>query len=270
MTRYLLILLLSLFAVACGGSEPAKTSGGTGGGDTSAAEEEEDSGLTIRQEYSADKGSATVTGTVKWNGKAPKRRTIDMGSDKYCEKCATDGNPYQSESTVVGPDGGLANVVISLKGGDLKKWKFGKGAATREIDQLNCRYIPHVIAVQQGDSLNIKNSDSTMHNIHATNAGGSDWFNQSQPNKGNVFETSADSAGVFKLKCDVHGWMISYIVVYKHPFFAVSGEDGKFSIGNVPAGTYTVVAWHEKHGEKEMSITVGDGESKDVSFQFEK
>lgn len=276
MTRIALILFVSMLAVACGGSsdksESGKSSGGAapkaGASDDSSSE---DGGLTLRKKYSADKSTASVTGSVTWDGKAPKRRTIAMGSDKYCDKCATDGDPYKSESTVVGPTGGLANVVVSIKASGLKKWKFGKGSATRNIDQKNCRYVPHVLGVQTGDELHVKNSDSTLHNIHALPAkGGSDWFNKGQPNQGDVFKQKVDTAGVFKMKCEVHGWMTSYIYVVTHPLFAVTGEDGKFNIGNLPAGSYTLVAWHEKHGEKEMNFTVADGESKEVTFTFKK
>ena len=139
------------------------------------------------------------------------------------------------------------------------------------LDQVKCHYTPHVLGAQQGDALHVKNSDATMHNIHATPMdGGDDLFNQGQPNKGDVYKTTVDSVGFVRVKCDVHGWMGAFICVVNHPFFSVTGEDGKFSISNVPAGDYTVVAWHEKYGEKEMSVTVKDGETKSTSFTYSK
>jgi plastocyanin len=271
MVRYLLLLLLIGFFVACGGSEDKAKSSSSSSSAGADEEEEEEGGASLRQTYSADKGSATVSGTVKWEGKAPKRRAIDMAAEKYCVNCYTDGEAPRSESAVVGANGEFANVFVYIKADGLKGWKVPKGSATRTIDQLHCRYIPHVIGVQTGDKLNVKNSDPIMHNIHANpKDGGSDWFNQGQPNKGDVFDTTVDQAGFFKMKCDVHGWMSAFICVVNHPFFAVTGEDGKFSISNLPAGSYTLIAWHEKYGQKETSITVGDGESKTASFSFSK
>ncbi|MHC4939106.1 MAG: carboxypeptidase regulatory-like domain-containing protein [Planctomycetota bacterium] len=270
MVRYLLLLLMLASFTACGGSEePAKT--GSGSGAAEMEEEEEEGGVSLRQTYAADKATGSIAGSVKWEGTAPKRRAIDMGADKYCEKCYEGQDKPRSETAVVGANGEFANVFVYIKADGLKGWKFPKGTATRVIDQLNCRYIPHVIGAQVGDELNVKNSDSTMHNIHANpKDGGDDWFNQGQPNKGDVYKTTIDTAGFFRMKCDVHGWMTNYICVLNHPLFAVTGEDGKFTIPNVPAGTYTLVAWHEKYGTKEASITVADGAAASASFTFSK
>ena len=91
-----------------------------------------------------------------------------------------------------------------------------------------------------------------MHNIHATDSRGDDVFNQGQPNKGDVYDRQMTDAGVLKMKCDVHGWMKSYILVFKNPFFAVTGTDGAFTLDKLPAGTYTVQAWHEKYGTRSV------------------
>jgi len=263
--RLALLMLMLAFAAACGGEEPKSSA-------PAVEEEEEEGGAGLREVYSPDKGSATLTGTVTWEGKAPKRRAIDMAADPYCENCWQGEEPLRSETAVVGPNGELANVFVYLKGPGLRRWKFERGDATRVIDQVSCRYIPHVIGVQQGDELHVKNSDSTMHNIHANpKEGGDDWFNQGQPNKGDVYKTTAGTAGIFKLKCDVHGWMGAWICVSKTPFFAVTGVDGRFTIPDLPAGDYTVLAWHEKQDEgEEATITVKDGETKTVSFTFSR
>jgi len=265
--RLFALMLILAFTTACGGSEEKpKTSPGA-----AAEEEEEAGGAGMREVYSPDKGSATVTGTVKWEGTAPKRREIDMSADKYCANCYAEGEVPVSETAIVAEDGSMANVFIYLKGDGLKGWKFPDGTATRVLDQVNCHYTPHVLGAQKGDALHVKNSDGTMHNIHATPMeGGDDLFNQGQPNKGDVYKTTVDTAGFVRVKCDVHGWMGAFICVVSHPFFAVTGEDGKFSIANVPAGDYTVVAWHEKYGEQEMNVSVKDGEAKSTSFTFSK
>jgi len=268
--RYFLMLLLLTFAVACGGSD--KPAPKTSGGDSAAVDEddEDDTGISVRQTYSADKGTAGVKGTIKFEGKA-RRRPIDMGSEKYCENCYGEDGPPKSESVVVGENGELANVFVHITSG-LKNWKFQKGTGEVHIDQIKCMYVPHVTGVQVGQTLKIANSDSVMHNIHASDKSGDDWFNQGQPNKGDVFtrEVGGSDAGFYTMKCDVHGWMAAYICVVKNPFFAVSGTDGAFSLDKLPAGTYTVEAWHEKYGKKTQQVTVKDGETAEISFTFSK
>ena len=269
MFRFVLLLMLLSFAVACGGSD--KPDSKTSGGGSSAVEEddEEDTGISVRQTYSADKGTAAVSGTIKFEGKA-RRRPIDMGSEKYCVNCySEDGTPPKSESVIVGDNGELANVFVTVTKG-LKNWKFKKGSGEVLIDQIKCMYVPHVTAVQVGQTLKVKNSDGVMHNIHATDKNGTDWFNQGQPNKGDVFTREVTDAGIYTMKCDVHGWMSSYICVVKNPFYDVTGTDGAFSLDKLPAGTYTIEAWHEKYGTQTQEVTVGDGETKSISFTFKK
>jgi len=262
------LLMLLSFAVACGGSDkPASST--SGGGDSSTVEDdEEDDGASVRQTYSPDKGTAAVKGAVKFEGKA-RRRTIDMGSEKYCVNCYAEGGAPKSETVVVGENGELANVFVQVKSG-LKNWKFPKGTGEVKIDQHKCMYIPHVTGMQTGQTLKVLNSDTVMHNIHASDKTGADWFNQGQPNKGDVFTREVTDAGFYKMKCDVHGWMAAHICVVKHPFYAVTGEDGAFSLDKLPAGTYTIEAWHEKYGTQSQEVTVKDGETATVSFTFKK
>ncbi|MEM8882496.1 MAG: carboxypeptidase regulatory-like domain-containing protein [Planctomycetota bacterium] len=267
MLRIALCLALSCFVIACGGSEEPKKTAPAPAADDGGSEEESFG----RQTYSADKGSATVSGTVKWSGKAPNRRPLDMGSDKFCEKCYEGQEAPRSMSAVVGANGEFANIFVYVKNsGDMKNWKFPKGSSTRVIDQVKCMYTPYLIGVQTGDTLEIRNSDQTLHNIHATKDG-NDWFNKAQPAGSDAYTTTVTEAGMFTLKCDVHSWMKSFICVVDNPFFAVTGEDGKFSIPSLPAGSYTLVAWDSRKG-KEMTkdFTVSDGGSATVDFEFSK
>ena len=270
MLRYFLLLLLISFAVACGGSDkPAST----GGGSKAAVEDDagDDEGMPegVRQKYSPDKGTATVKGAIKFEGKALARDT-DMASDKFCTNCYKDSENPKSKTYVVGANGEMANVFVYIKDG-LSGWKFGKGKSTVNMSQDKCVYVPHVVGMQVGDTLKITNGDSTMHNIHSlVMDSGDDWFNMAQPNQGDVYSRTAEWAGFYSMKCDVHSWMQSFICIVKNPFFSVSGADGGFSLANLPAGTYTLAAWHEKLGEQVQTVTVKDGETAEVSFTFKK
>ena len=137
------------------------------------------------------------------------------------------------------------------------------------IDQKGCRYYPHVQAVVVNQPIEIKNDDATLHNIHAMPAVNSQ-FNEGQPVQGMVANKKFDKVEMtpFRIKCDVHGWMKSFMAVMPNPYFSVSKMDGQFSIPNLPPGTYTIVAWHEKYGQQEQQITVGPKETKQIAFSF--
>jgi uncharacterized protein (DUF2141 family) len=81
-------------------------------------------------------------------------------------------------------------------------------------------------------------------------------------------EKTFDDVEIFKIKCDVHPWMSSWVGVFDNPFFAVTDADGSFELAGLPAGTYTVVAVHEKYGEKPTEVTVGDGEAGTADFAY--
>lgn len=255
-----------LFAVACGGGkEASKENAGeddekpqtvatsTAAGATSAAP----------AAAAAPADAATLTGLVKFEGTAPAMLTIPMSADPYCQ--SKHAQPVKDEEVVVSPAGELANVFVYVK--DVKG-SFPAPTQAVTIDQQGCQYHPHVNAIMVGQPLDIKNSDDTLHNIHAMPEINSQ-FNEGQPVK-MVSTKKFDKPELkpFRIKCDVHGWMKSYMAVMPHPFFAVSAMNGTFTIPNLPPGQYTVVAWHEKYGQQEQHITVGAKESKAVSFTF--
>ena len=137
-----------------------------------------------------------------------------------------------------------------------------------KIDQHECRYHPHVFGMRVGQTLEIINSDPTLHNIHAMPKANSE-FNNGQPIQGMKMSHTFDKQEVMvPFKCDVHGWMNAYVGVLPHPYFAVTKDDGKFELPNLPPGTYTIEAWHEKLGAMTQSVTIGAKESKDVTFTF--
>jgi hypothetical protein len=209
--------------------------------------------------------AATLTGMVKFEGTAPKMNNIQMSADPYCQS-QHGSAPATDQDVVTGPAGELANVFVYIK--DIKG-NFPAPSIPVTIDQKGCQYYPHVNAVMVGQPLEIKNDDATLHNIHALPTVNSQ-FNEGQPVQGMVSTKKFDKAEMtpFKVKCDVHGWMKSYMAVMPHPFYAVSQTNGSFTIANLPPGQYTVVAWHEKYGQQEQKITVGAKESKALSFTF--
>jgi plastocyanin len=209
--------------------------------------------------------AATLTGLVKFEGAAPKMTNIQMSADPYCQSQHTSA-PATEEDVVAGPAGELANVFVYIK--DIKG-NFAAPSTPVVIDQKGCQYHPHVNAVMVGQPLQIKNDDATLHNVHAMPNANSQ-FNEGQPVQGMVSTKHLDKPEMtpFKIKCDVHGWMKSYMAVMPHPFYSVSQTNGTFTISNLPPGQYTVVAWHEKYGQQEQQVTVGAKESKALNFTF--
>jgi plastocyanin len=187
-----------------------------------------------------------------------------MGADPYCASQHTTAAP--DEEVVLGAGGELANVIVYVKE---VAGNFPPPSTPAVLDQHGCQYRPHVTAVQVGQPVQIKNSDATLHNVHAMPEVNSQ-FNVGQPMQNMVETRKFDKAEVkpFRIKCDVHGWMKSYMAVLPHPYHAVSQPDGTFSIANLPPGSYTLVAWHEKFGQQEQQITVAAKESKQVAFTF--
>jgi plastocyanin len=267
-------MILCLLLVACGGAQkpaaPATAKAPEAAPAPASEPVVEATGNDVNAgggEWSDDKGTATVKGVVKFGGKPPKRRGIDVGSEAYCVQAHKD-EPLRTESVVVGADGGLANVYIHVTSG-LEGWKFPEGTGEVELDQRGCQYVPHLLVAQVGETLKIKNNDPIMHNVHGVNAKtDKDEFNWAQTKAGLEDTKDLKKAGFIRINCDVHGWMHASLWIQKDPFFAVTGEDGAFALPKLPAGTYTIEAWHEELGTQTQSVTVGDGEAKEITFSF--
>ena len=220
--------------------------------------------------YSGDKG--TVSGVISFNGTPPAPKKIDTAADAVCGQ----KNPNLATEDTVVKDGKLANVFVYIKDGSTPDgtkfadytWSVPTSAVA--LDQNGCHYKPHVMGIQANQKLSITNSDPTQHNIHWTPKVNPEW-NQSQPNGAPPIEKTFSRAEVLvPVKCNQHPWMKAYIGVMKHPFFAVSAEDGTFTISGVPAGTYTVVAWKEGGAgtEKTLQVTVPANGSAKADFAF--
>lgn len=211
-------------------------------------------------------GSAVLRGVVHFKAPPPRRALIRMDADPKCAAMHADEPPL-SEEVVVNDNGTLRNVFVYLKQAPSGQ-TYAAPRAPVVLDQIGCAYQPRVLGVQVRQPLLIRNSDDTLHNVHAL-ARNNREFNIGQPNRGmesiRVFTTPEV---MIRFKCDVHPWMSAYVGVLDHPFFAVTGADGTFSISDVPAGTHTLVAWHEKLGVREQTVTVSGGEPVEIPFTF--
>jgi hypothetical protein len=197
--------------------------------------------------------AGTVVGKVTYEGRTPRPRVVNMGSDPLCMPESKGGT--LSDVLVVGPGNGLQNAFVYVKDG-LGNRTFPAPKTPVVLDQQGCRYRPHVIGIQVGQPLEVRNSDATLHNVHAVPKVNRE-FNFGQPSKGMKSSRVFDKAEVMvPFKCDVHGWMNAYAGVLAHPFFAVSKADGSFEIKGLPPGSYTVEVWHEQLGTRTAKVTV--------------
>ena len=239
------------------------------------SEEEADNGPTeAGKSYAAKGNEGTITGVVSYAGTAPEGKKIDTSADPQC----TSKSPNLTTEEWAVKDGKLANTYVYIKEGTLadnskvsaySTWPGTPAAAT--LDQNGCHYRPHVLGVVVNQDITITNSDPTTHNIHFTPKNNPDW-NQSQPNGAAPLKHKLARAEILvPVKCNQHPWMKSYVAVSKHPFFAVTGEDGSFTLKGVPPGKYTVVAWHEGGAtgtEKTMEVTVPASGAAKADFSF--
>jgi plastocyanin len=249
-------IALAVNMVACGGGQETSNK---------SAEPSSPSGAPAGQKV--DTATAgDVKGVVNLDGAVPKNEPIKMNADPICVKQAK--GPQLSETYVVGDDGKtLGNVFVYVKDG-LGNYVFDTPTETAKIDQKECRYHPHVFGMRVNQPLEIINSDPTLHNIHAMPKGNSE-FNNGQPIQGMKMTHTFDKPEVMvPFKCDVHGWMNAWVGVLDHPFYAVTGADGAFSLKGLPPGTYTVEAWHERLGAQTQRVTIGAKETHDVAFTF--
>jgi hypothetical protein len=177
--------------------------------------------------------------------------------------------PPTAETVVVNANGTLANVFVYVKAGLPAGATYPAPSTPVELDQSGCRYHPHVFGLRVGQPLNIKNSDPVLHNIKAK-AVKNRPFNVSQPNVTTTptVRTFAQPEVMVSLECNVHGWMNAFVGVLPHPFYAVTGADGSFSLKGLPPGTYTIEAWHEKYGTLTATVTVTGTETKTADFTF--
>jgi len=246
--KHLIALAPLLLLAACGSSTPPK--------------------VEIPNLPAANVDQATVgiiSGSVFFQGEVPPMPVIDMSSNPQCER--QHKTPQKAQTVVVNANKTLRYTFLYIsKGLPRVKWAVPTQAAT--LDQNGCIYAPHLVGLMQGQQLEILNSDPVNHNVHSESKVNAAW-NESQPPRAEHKFKQFDSEEIlFPVTCSVHPWMRAYIGVSPNPFFAVTGEDGTFSLKGVPPGTYTVEAVHEKYGRKQGTVTVtAHGEAK-VDFTY--
>jgi plastocyanin len=257
MTRYTLrapvalgaLLVAALLGAACGGGEappaeapaPASTAAAPAG------------------------GSGSIAGVVSYANGDPDT-AIKMDADPVCLGLHTE--PVTTQAIVTDGQGNLGNVLVYVKSGLPAGASWPAPAEAAVLDQKGCQYHPHVQGVQVGQKVSIVNSDPTLHNIHSHPSANQE-FNQGQPFQGMTLDKVFDKVEVaIPFRCDVHPWMASYIAVLDHPYFAVSSEDGSFAIEGLPAGAYTLEAWHETLGTQTQEVTVAEGQPAAANFSF--
>jgi plastocyanin len=188
-----------------------------------------------------------------------------MSADPAC--AAKHSGPVKSEVLVLGQGNTLANVLVRVKAG-LPERRWPTPGEPVVMDQRGCRYVPRVLGVMVHQPFKILNSDGLLHNVHALPKVNRE-FNMAMPaGRTEATETFGAVEDVFTIKCDVHPWMQAHVAVLEHPFFAVTGERGVFSIAGLPAGSYEVEAWHERLGALTRSVTVAEGATAAVDFTF--
>jgi len=209
-------------------------------------------------------GRGTIKGHIRLTGKLPGNPVIRMGMDPMCASINR-GKRTVQEFVAASLDGSLANVFVTVQG------SFPPAAAPAEpvtLDQRGCIYAPRVVGVRAGQTLQVRNSDDLLHNVHGLSARGNG-FNVSEPKAGMVLQFHLkDEEVMVRVKCDIHSWMTAYVGVVSHPYFAVSGGTGLFEIANVPTGAHKIQAWHERYGPLSQTVRVRAGATSNVDFIY--
>jgi plastocyanin len=207
--------------------------------------------------------AGSITGSIALQGTPPAPQSIRMDSDPYCAR----ESKAMTETHVTGTGGTLQNVFVYVKDG-LGDRRFPVPSTAVVLDQKGCQYVPHVLGIQVGQTLELASSDNTLHNIHAVPQQNREFNKASQMAGIRHTHTFSTREVMVPFKCDVHKWMNAYIGVLDHPFFAVSGANGTFELKGLPPGTYTIEAWHEALGTQTQTVTVGEKDTQNITFTF--
>lgn len=220
-------------------------------------------GLLSAFVLTAQAQAAVLTVKAPFEGQAPAVVKVKADADPKCKLAHPQG--IDADQVIVNSNGTLKNVFVYAKEGVTGKLDAPKEAVL--LNQEGCIYHPKVFGIQVGQPLEILNSDDTLHNVHALPTQ-SQGFNLGMPIKGmKLKKTFTKPEVMVKIKCEVHPWMGTWAGVLEHPFYGVTGEEGAATIQNLPAGEYTIEAWHEKYGTQTQKVTVTD-QDQEISFTF--
>jgi hypothetical protein len=211
--------------------------------------------------------AGTIRGKISFTGDKPAAQQVNMESDPLCRK-ASAGKKVFDDQVIVSSDGGLANAFVYIRTG-LEGKKFETPVDEAVLDQHGCMFGPRVMGVMTRQAVIVRNGDPVEHNVHPTPKNNASWNEGMEPNGPDVKHKFAHAEVMIRVKCNVHAWMRSYIGVLDHPYFAVTGKDGSFTLRNVPPGRYMVGVWHEKFGEMEQAVIVDASGEQKLSLQYD-
>lgn len=207
----------------------------------------------------------TISGSIHFEGPVPEQSVLQLGGWSECA-VQHEGTVYAGDVLVT--NGRLQNALVYIKDG-LGERVFAVPEEPVENDQKGCVFLPRIMAIRVDQPVRYLNSDPMAHNVHGLPRNSSHW-NFSLGLKGTSRNVTVDAEEVgIEVKCDIHGWMRSYLGVFDHPYFALSDQDGAFRLHNVPPGEYTITAWHERFGTRSQKVALSEkGEAKVVlTFQ---
>ena len=207
-----------------------------------------------------------VTGTITFDGKAPNLKPLAMDADPACAK--KHSAPVPAETLVLGSGNTMGNIMVWVSKGLPAGKTYPAPKTPVVIDQNGCQYKPHVMGIMVGQPYKILNSDGILHNIHTLSTLNPTFNKGMTASVKEVTTSFTKPEAIFHIKCDVHPWMSAYLGVFSHPFYSVTGTDGKFTISGLDPGTYEISAWHERLGTQTASVTVAANETKTQNFKF--
>ena len=193
---------------------------------------------------------------MNYKGEAPERKQLLISGGG----CRPPEEAVLSEKLIV-TDGKLANALVYIDRG-LEDIAYPVPESVVILNQEGCMYTPHVVAMRVGQELHVLNSDETTHNVHSPTRN----VNQPSGAKPQVFKYERATIGD-NYYCDIHPWMTAYVSAIDHPFFALTGPDGRFELPELPPGKYRLVVWQEICGRTRTEFTVPPGGTAEVSFQ---
>lgn len=221
--------------------------------------------MVVGSESSAKQAEevGSIKVTVHFAGKAPPMATLERKQDPFCTKTS-----MNAETVLVNNNKTLRNTVVKLSKG--VRGKFKAPAEASVIDQKACMYRPRVLSMMAGQTLQIKNSDTTLHNVHTYKGRAKKTvFNIAMPSNAKTLEKTFDDGDeIITFRCDVHPWMVGFVYVAEHPFHGVTGADGTVTLANVPARKYTLETWHEKYGFQKTKVRVKAGKTAEVTLTY--